>query len=634
MDEYHRSSLNRKSQIAIEYSYRLAENFPDYWIFWVYSSSEERFNKSYQEIANKSRLPGRENPKAEIINRLVSEWLKSELSGRWLMILDNADNADVFFRRTSGSSPEKKETLFSYIPQATNGLILITSRDREAAFRLTGDGGGLIYVNKMPKGDSMALLRTKLQGDQSDDEVGDLVEALEYLPLAIVQVSAYIVVRSPRMTISKYLDLFRQSESNQESLLNKDFSVLRKDPSVPNSVITTWEISFRQIQSDEPHAAELLFFMSFLDRQGIPEPLLRKCIVDDMEFEEALGRLCAFSFITTEKGDESYEIHRLVQLASRRWLGIIGESDRWSAEALSKLSEVFPYGYFQNWETCTTYLPHASAVLQNKQGALQNLVLRGELLGNVASYLLSHGLYGAAEEMFLQRLEIMEQEFGKEHEHTLIAMSDLALAYLNQGRLEQAKALEVKHLEMCKRHEQPCINLLTSGPIRAGGGAPGSGVRGLREGARKEHPRTLTNMSNLASTYSHQGRFEQAEALQVQVLELRSRVLGKEHPDTLVSMENLASTYSGQRRFERAEALQVQVVELCSRALGKEHPRTLTSMSNLALTYLCQGQLEQLDALQVQLMELCSRLLGKEHRNPLASMGNLAITYSHQGRFE
>jgi malate/lactate dehydrogenase len=58
-----------------------------------------------------------------------------------------------------------------------------------------------------------------------------------------------------------------------------------------------------------------------------------------------------------------------------------------------------------------------------------------------------------------------------------------------------------------------------------------------------EHPKTLTSMTNLASTYSNQGRWAEAEKLEVQVMETRKTVLGPEHPDTLISISNLASIY-------------------------------------------------------------------------------------------
>ena len=75
-----------------------------------------------------------------------------------------------------------------------------------------------------------------------------------------------------------------------------------------------------------------------------------------------------------------------------------------------------------------------------------------------------------------------------------------------------------------------------------------------------------------ALAYYESGFFNEAEELQVQVLEIRKRVLGEEHPHTLVSMANLASTYAQRGRYDEAEELEVRMLEITKRVLGKEHP--------------------------------------------------------------
>src|SRR2546430_6102919 len=92
----------------------------------------------------------------------------------------------------------------------------------------------------------------------------------------------------------------------------------------------------------------------------------------------------------------------------------------------------------------------------------------------------------------------------------------------------------------------------------------------------RRHPDLLTSIANLASTYWNQGRWTQAEELEVQVMETRKRVLGAEHPSTLTSIANLASTYRNQGRWTQAEELEVQVMGTSSRVLGAEHHSTLT----------------------------------------------------------
>ena len=48
-----------------------------------------------------------------------------------------------------------------------------------------------------------------------------------------------------------------------------------------------------------------------------------------------------------------------------------------------------------------------------------------------------------------------------------------------------------------------------------------------------DHPDTLHIMHNLAFTYWNQGRWDDAEILQVEVMNARKAKLGSGHPDTL-----------------------------------------------------------------------------------------------------
>jgi hypothetical protein len=59
---------------------------------------------AYSEIAEKLQIPDANKANVSILT-LVSDWLSEEENGAWLMVLDNADDADVLdysSRRTSG----------------------------------------------------------------------------------------------------------------------------------------------------------------------------------------------------------------------------------------------------------------------------------------------------------------------------------------------------------------------------------------------------------------------------------------------------------------------------------------------------------------------------------------------------
>ena len=289
-------------------------------------------------------LPGREDAKINTL-QLVYEGLRSEANGRWLMILDNADDETFLLGQvtdppsqdhsmTSGTAP-----LSRFIPQTPHGSVLVTSRNRLAAFKLVGNRHNVIEVNPMDEGDALEMLKAKISVDRSTErDAKRLLQDLGYIPLAISQAAAYINARTMRMTVTKYLAIFRENEANRTKLLNEDSGDLRRDPGVPNAVITTWQISFDQIRHDRPSATELLSLMSVLDPRGIPEFLLSRGYDTVLEFEDALAPLIDFSLITTETSREAFNMHPLVQLATRKWLTLRGDLEKWQRESVRIIS--------------------------------------------------------------------------------------------------------------------------------------------------------------------------------------------------------------------------------------------------------------------------------------------------------
>jgi hypothetical protein len=88
-------------------------------------------------------------------------------------------------------------------------------------------------------------------------------------------------------------------------------------------------------------------------------------------------------------------------------------------------------------------------------------------------------------------------------------------------------------------------------------------------------------MANLASTYSNQGRWVEAEVLQAKELELCSKKLGQRHPDTLISMENLALIWKGVGHHEDALGLLQHCFDLRQEVLGASHPYTASTLATL-----------------------------------------------------
>lgn len=521
------------------------------------------------------------------------------------------------------------------LPESSNGSVLVTSRNREAAFELIGDDDNIIKVKPMSERNALGLFRTKLNSEDNEDELLDLLRHLNYMPLAISQAAAYVRQRAPLVTVSKYLEQFRRSEEDQKSLLKKAIRDRRRDPSASNSVLATWQISFDYIRAAQPSAATLLSLMSFFDPQGIPESLLRnrsqsedncesqnqldrdkeresgeasreKSMLDfrkDDGFKEDVQVLRDYSFISIDT-NQSFEMHALVQLAMREWLDANEQLELCKQQYVKILSTAFPSGDHKNWSRCQRLFPHVKSAITQLPKRKDSLNEWASVMYKAAEYVMRKG--DAAEALYLSKmvLAVKKELFDQEHEETLDSMEMVGLAYISGGLWKEAEELQVGVMKARKR-------LLG-----------------------EEHAATLNSMSNLASTYAKQGRWKEAEKLQVEVMKVRKRMLNEEHPETLTGMNNLAATYCGQERWKEAEELKIAAMKIMKRILGEEHPDTLSSMSNLARIYCDLERWKEAEELQVKVMRIVKRRMGDYHPSTLTSMNNLAVIWKAQGQKE
>ncbi|KAI9148643.1 Kinesin light chain [Paramyrothecium foliicola] len=649
-----------KSQLAIEYAYRIREQSPETWVFWIHASNTARFEQSIRDVADCAKIYGRQNPKANIF-QLVHGWLYDKTKGPWVLILDNLDNASFLTSPSGGSgggsgsqAGEVESTgsrpLLSYIPHCQHGSILITSRSRSVASEVVEEAD-LIEVESMNVNDAVTLFGKKFSGPISDDAfelVTTLVALLEYMPLAIAQAAAYIFQRWPRCSFKQYLDDYQASDRKKAGLLSYEGGKLRRDANAKNSILITWQISFDHIRQVRRSAADLLSVMSFCDRQGIPEMLLHnqdptnqrssrtvqiegrgeaedgEAEDEDPEnewrdddsteiqsdkneddgFEDDISVLRNYSFVTANEDGCTFEMHRLVQLATLEWLELHEQKEQWRHRFLTKLCKEIPTGEHKNWALCRMLFPHAQSAAAQIPKTRDSRREWATVLHRAAWYCLEAGNRTEAERLAVSAMKVRKKLFEADDEEVLRAMAMVAWTYSNQGRWEEAEKLDLQVMETRKTK------------------------------LRADHPDTLTSMENLASTYIEQGRWLEAEKLNLQVMETRKMKLGTDHPDTLTVMGNLAWTYRSQGRWEEAEKLEVQVMETFQTKLGASHPDTLTSMGNLALTYSNLGRWEEAEKLEVQVMETRKTKLGADHPDTLTITGNLAWTYWNQGQWE
>jgi tetratricopeptide (TPR) repeat protein len=643
----------RKSQIAIEYAYRARASLPNMWVFWVHASNADRFKQGYREIATQVELPGRDDPKTDILGA-VHSWLCDERNGQWLMVVDNADDDQVFASPSAvDSSARAVAPLASFLPQAANGRILVTSRDQIAAVNLVGTAPSVISVKPMDEPDALALLESKTQVDEpSKDDAKALVKALEGIPLAVTHAAAYIEVNRPMLDIATYLALFHESEDNQASLLNsKDARDMRRDASVSSAVITTWQLSFEQIRKTRPDAADLLSLMTMFDRQGIPEHILYDGR-SRLQFAEAVGPLLRFSLVRAQEQSEVrldeqlFEMHSLVQLATREWVKLHGQVGAWQNAALRIMAAAFPSGQPETWAACQTLLPHSIKVLGYSTENVDARLDGATTATNTAWYLMLMGQYAEAERIGRRAVAAREEALGREHPETLTSIGQLGSVLLSQGKHKEAEAMHRRALQgrekvLGREHPDTFISisklglvLEEQGKYKEAEAMHRRALAGHKKVLGPEHPYTLISVGQLGSVLSSQGRYDEAETMHRQALEGSEKVLGREHPDTLISISRLGNVLSNQGRYEEAEALFRRVLAGYEKTLGPEHPYTLIGVSNLGAVLGMQGKYKGVEAMHQRVLEVRERVLGREHPETLTSVSLLGSLLLRQDRYE
>jgi tetratricopeptide (TPR) repeat protein len=625
-------------------------------------------------MADCLKLPGRHDSKANIF-KLVHDWLRHEGKIEWLLILDNVDDARFLVDVQSNSQNQTHESkpLREYLPQCPNGSVLITSRNAEAALTLV-EQKDIIDVKPMDRDDALALLQKKLvalstsQGDFED--ATELVTVLEFMPLAIVQAAAYISQRAPRCSVRRYLEEFEKNDRKKSGLLNHEAGQLRRDREAKNSIIITWQMSFDHIHQTRPSAADLLSLMSFFDRQGIPETLLRsEPKLDKMdkresgdagggahdedsssqssdgdEFEDDIMTLRNYSFISLNADGLAFKMHRLVQISMQKWLESTCQLERFRERFVKNLDAIFPVVTYETWDQCQTLYPHTKLALLQQPEDRPSLLNWASMLCKAAYYAQERGNWEDAEIMSLKTMKVLKEQLGEEDQHTLHTTWLVGLTYYHIGRWNEAEEVLARGLQICSRvlGEEHHLTLAVKAELARTYRDLGQWVKAeslqlqileaYSQALGEKHPYTLSGMSNLASTYWFQGRWKEAEVLQLRVLETSSIILGERHPNTLFCMSDLATTYMELLQWEKAEVLLLQVLERSREVLGDEHPRTITNIQNLALTYAHRGKSREAEELQAQQLDTWSRVMGELHPNTLRVMRNVATAKWENGQ--
>ena len=486
-----------KTRLAVEYAwasgYRAA--------FFVRADTPEGLRTGLAALARADLLKLEERRSEDEMVHAVLGWLKTNPG--WLLILDNVD------------TPEAESEVLALLPGLTGGRVLITSRRQSWPPWVHTEPLDTIPLEEAR---DFLLKRTDARRRKAPDDADrarDLAEKLDGLPLALEQAGAYVA--HTRLSFSKYLEVWE--EERQQVLEWHDEAVM----GYPASVATTWKASFDRLK---PTAATLLRLSAFLAPEPIPEEMFESeeeivegaCELLRSEtgqaegvgsIREALADLESYSLISRQEG--TFTVHRVVQevLQSR----IPPERPReWIEVALKIVDGYAPFDAddVRTWPIWNVLRPHAARIvhLADEMGVADPT---GQLMGQLAVYLETRGLYAETEPLKRRALALGQASLGSEHPEVATRLNNLAQLLQATNRLSEAEPLMRRALD---------IDEASFG---------------------SEHPNVAIRLNNLAALLQDTNRLSEAEPLMRCAVEIFERSLGPDHPNTRLAQGNLAA---------------------------------------------------------------------------------------------
>ena len=588
-----------KSQLASDLA-QWCEKQKWHLVAWINATSKEQVRSGLIELADRLGIETQDRNEESIIEQCFSHLESGEPSDR-LIVFDNVEDINH---------------LTKLVPRSDGLRVVVTTTNEHGWKNQSWDS---IKVGVFSREDSIKCL---LQiTDSEDREAADAVaQKLGDLPLAIVQAGATACEED--LTLKQYISRLEHYSSSIviKRVLGDDYTA-----DVSSALFMAVNVALDKLGGDEREVARRqLGGLAVLAQSGVPtrwiDPLSPDAYSSDLEenvpdiadnAHSALTELVNMSVVQQSVNKNVTMLHRLQAQVLR---------ENWGKEKTATCEEAFDAAVEILSRTKFEQLPSNATDARRRE--VSDLITQ---LSAIAVQDYSRSLFGSEQiRLYLYRafkyghvlgieyktvelsaaVEVIEDVLGPDHPDTLIARDNLAGAYEDVGRFDEAIELSERVLAEQER---------VLGP---------------------DHPKTLTVRNNLAGAYHSAGRFDEAIELLERVLVGSERVLGPDHPDTLMTRNNLAVAYRSVGRFDEAIELLGRVLAEQERVLDPDHPDTLGTRNNLAFAYQSAGRFDEAIELFERVLADQERVLGPDHPDTLGTRNNLAVAYHSAGRFD
>ncbi|MDQ0686224.1 tetratricopeptide (TPR) repeat protein [Streptomyces achromogenes] len=577
-----------KTQTAAEYVYRFGSEYDVVW--WVNAEKRVTYRRLLAELAPKLGLQtGQEY--GERLRSVRDSLRRGDPYGRWLLILDGADEPDQ---------------IWDLVPTGP-GHVIITSRNPE----WTEHNSKLLEVPVYARDESVAFIRRRAPR-LSEGEADQLADALEDLPLLLDQTARWL--NDSDLSVRQYIALLDGGIDSDVVKVSADF---------PLAFQTAWSILLNKLRETVPESVDLLRLCTFFAPGFIPVRLLREMSSDELPeqlagllndpllWNKAINQLRQYSVVRLESheavGDEgagsgeSLYLHRMVHQIVHKDMPDADRKEfidvvRLALAAADPRRPTDP----DLWPGYAEIVPHLkyADVLQTQEPTVQRLVF------NCLRYMYFSGEYVAGIKLGERAMKAWRELLGPTHPRIwelTYHYTNLLRAVGDYAATEALSRAAAEHLK-AERGPQDLEHLRAAAGLAAD-------LRGLgrydealelsqwvlvayRDLLGDQDSRSLNSLNNLAVSLRLLGRYPEALEHDRRTMESRRLLLRARHPWTLGSEISYAIDLRLLGRYAEAESIQAKNVREIRLVMGRDNPQTLKAEHNLAL---CRYRLGERD---------------------------------------
>ncbi|MEM9060226.1 MAG: tetratricopeptide repeat protein [Pseudomonadota bacterium] len=588
-----------KTTLAKFYIAKYRESYHGIW--WLRAQAQQTVIEDLADLAATLGV-GEADSAPEQRAKQVLVHLQSQ-TDPWLLVYDNA---------------ETMEDLRDWLPEGGKIHLLLTSREGEWPDRFTIQAADALDPEK-----AVALLRQESKREDDPNGALALVEALDFLPLAIVAAGAWLKdapsesfadyqeklaerIKHKPKGMTDYPDpvfggvkLSLDKLSNDAALLMKVFCWLSPDDLWP-ALVTALASKLQEHEDGHDYW------------KPVPD-VLWALARDASRVDRAFADLRDRSLLEHDEGDR-WRLHRLTQEVQRSLLagsangsapggvsGPRGATDRgpgsspgpspeeteresafaetsaifvfsdqsdWRAVASAMVAAGYPYDsdFREHWPTCARLNPHIAALMRDPPAT----AAMDYLLNQASIYLDVQRRDELALSYSEKSLGLKVARLGEAHEKVATGYNNLSLQFERFGRFEEAEQHAARAVEISEALED-CDEAQSAIWLSNHGLMANHLSRRLEGSAREE-------MLALARR-----RYDEA-------LEIDERLHGRESAEVAKSLINLADLWALQGLWEKALEASGEALTILRKVLDAGDPTLATSLNNLGGQLLLSGR--------------------------------------------